>query len=138
MKIKLLDFGYEKQPVRAHYNDAGIDVYARLEQPKIVAANSSTKIPLGFGLELPDGFVAFVCPRSGLSTKGLTCELAPIDSGYRGEIHAIVTNTTNVDKVILNGEKIAQLVVMPCVMIELVKELGQERKAAGFGSTGLH
>jgi len=138
MKIKLLDYGYEKEPVRAHYNDAGIDVYAHLDKPKFIPANSSTKIPLGFGLELPDGFVAFVCPRSGLSSKGLTCELAPIDSGYRGEIHAIVTNTTSSDMSICNGDKIAQLVIMPCVLIELVKELGEERNTAGFGSTGLH
>ena len=47
------------------------------------------RIPLGFGLIIPDGFAGYVFPRSSMAAKGLVCELPPIDSGYRGEIHAI-------------------------------------------------
>ena len=50
------------------------------------------RIPLGFGLIIPDGFAGYVFPRSSMAAKGLVCELPPIDSGYRGEIHAIISN----------------------------------------------
>lgn len=52
------------------------------------------RIPLGFGLIIPDGFAGYVFPRSSMAAKGLVCELPPIDSGYRGEIHAIISNVS--------------------------------------------
>lgn len=141
MKIKIIDFGYEKLPVRAHYNDAGADVYAcphiNSEHYKIrLWPNSTTKVPLGFGVEIPDGYVGFIFPRSGLSSKGISCELSPIDSGYRGEIHAIMTNHTTTDFWIGRGERVGQLVILPVVLADFVTELGEERGAAAFGSTG--
>ncbi|MGN9197798.1 dUTP diphosphatase [Blautia massiliensis (ex Liu et al. 2021)] len=90
MKIKLIDFGLTPghNPLRVHENDAGADVYmpydCTLQPGEIV------KVPLGFGLILPDGYAGFVFPRSSMAEKGLTCELPPIDSRYRGEIHAII------------------------------------------------
>lgn len=90
MKIKLIDFGLTPghNPLRVHENDAGADVYmpydCTLQPGEIV------KVPLGFGLILPDGYAGFVFPRSSMAEKGLTCELPPVDSGYRGEIHAII------------------------------------------------
>lgn len=140
MKIKLIDYGLIKWPERAHYNDAGLDVFACLKETEKIRIwnNSSCKVPLGFGVEIPDGYVGFVCPRSGLSSQGITCELSPIDSGYRGEIHAIITNNTNVDYWIKDGDKIGQLVIIPCVLAELVseEELNNKRGINAFGSTG--
>lgn len=139
MKIKVIDYGYEKLPFRAHDNDAGADVHVCLhggvEMIKL-PPQTSMKIPLGLGLCLPDGYAAFVFPRSGLSSEGLTCELPPIDSGYRGEIHAIVTNCDNKYKTIRNGDRIGQLVVMPVVIADFVTETGEERGTGAFGSTG--
>ena len=138
MLIKIIDFGYKNLPVRAHYNDAGADVYACLNEDEIwLSPHGTIKIPLGFGLEVPDGYMACVFPRSGLSSDGLVCELPPIDSGYRGEIHAIVHNGSNWPKCIKNGDKVGQLVVMPIVIAEFVPELGQNRGEQGFGSTGI-
>ena len=134
MKIKLLDFGYENPPIRAHYNDAGIDVYTT--KTTTVHGHSTSKLPLGFGLEIPNGYMAMVVPRSGMSTKGLVSELAPIDSGYRGEIHAIISNLTPHAQSIPEGTRIAQLVIMPVIMAELSEEIGEERGEQGFGSTG--
>ena len=137
MKIKLIDYGYKNAPMRAHSNDAGADVYSTIEY--VLKAHESKKIPLGLGIRLPDGYVAFVCPRSGLSSKGITCELAPIDSGYTGEIHAIVTNNTNEDFVINCDDRIGQLVVMPVIICDFIDEkevIENERGANGFGSTG--
>lgn len=139
MKIKIIDYGYEKLPTRAHYNDAGADVYTCLydRSPIIIHAHETIKIPLGFGLEVPDGYMACVFPRSGWSSKGIVCELPPIDSGYRGEIHAIVHNGSDDNILIRNGERIGQLVVMPTIIAEFVPELGDQRENKGFGSTGM-
>jgi dUTP pyrophosphatase len=140
MKVKVIDFGYEKLPFRAHDNDAGADVHACLHNGDDVVTlmpHSTTKIPLGLGLCLPDGYAAFVFPRSGLSSKGITCELPPIDSGYRGEIHAIVHNGSSVPFDVKNGDRIGQLVIVPVVVADFVTETGPERGSGAFGSTGI-
>lgn len=143
MKIKVLNFGYESLPKRAHANDAGADVYAHIVGSEdqsgsiTVAPNTTVKIPLGLGLILPDGYAAYVFPRSGLSTKGIVCELPPIDSGYRGEIHAIVTNVGTESFVVHNGDRIGQLVITPVVIADFITEDITERGSNGFGSTGV-
>lgn len=139
MKIQVIDFGYEKLPLRAHDNDAGADVHACFHDKEfaIIWPHETVRVPLGLGLCLPDGYAAFVFPRSGLSSKGITCELPPIDSGYRGEIHAIVHNGSD-DKVrINNGDRVGQLVVVPIVVADFVTEKGEERGTGAFGSTGV-
>lgn len=139
MKVKVIDFGYEKLPLRAHDNDAGADVHVCMhdKHEMVINGHESVKIPLGLGLVLPDGYAAYVFPRSGLASQGLVCELPPIDSGYRGEIHAIVTNCTSSPKLITNGDRIGQLVVMPIVVADFVTERGEERGTGAFGSTGI-
>ena len=88
MKIKLIDFGVpeSRRPFRPHGNDAGADVYMPYDctlQPGEIA-----KVPLGFGIEVPDGYAGFVFPRTSMAIKGLVCELPPVDSGYRDYYHA--------------------------------------------------
>lgn len=138
MKVKVIDFGYEKLPFRAHDNDAGADVHVCFHDKEkyVVAPHQTIKIPLGLGLCLPDGYAAYVFPRSGLSSKGIVCELPPIDSGYREEIHAIVYNGTDKTVFIENGDRIGQLVIMPVVVADFVTETGVERGTGAFGSTG--
>mgnify|MGYP002521285549 FL=1 len=138
MKVKVIDFGYEKLPFRAHYNDAGADVHACLHGTDAwtLMPGATEKIPLGLGLCVPDGYAAYVFPRSGLSSKGITCELPPIDSGYRGEIHAIVHNGSSEPFDINNGDRIGQLVITPVVIADFVTETGDERGTGGYGSTG--
>lgn len=139
MKIKVIDFGYKNLPKRAHDNDAGADVYARIPDEVFqIDPHITVKIPLGIGLELPDGYMACVYPRSGLASKGIVCELPPIDSGYRGEIHVIVHNGSDEPFVVKNGDRIGQLVVTPVVIADFVTEFeSEERGAAAFGSTGV-
>lgn len=138
MKIKVIDFGYEKLPFRAHDNDAGADVHVCFHNKErhVLAQHETLKVPLGLGLCLPDGYVAYVFPRSSLSSKGIVCELPPIDSGYRGEIHAIVHNGSSDDFVIQNGDRIGQLVILPIIVPDFVTETGPERGDGAFGSTG--
>ena len=121
-------------PLRVHENDAGADVYmpydCTLQPGEIV------KIPLGFGLILPDGFAGFVFPRSSMAEKGLTCELPPVDSGYRGEIHAIISNVSNKAQTISKDTRVGQLVITHIIIADFVFDLGKERGTDAFGSSG--
>lgn len=135
MKVKLIDFGYTQAPYRAHENDAGADVYVK--DFTMLYPHKTKKIPLGFGLELPDGYAAYIFPRSGLSSKGIVCELPPIDSGYRGEIHAIVSNLTDEIYTVREGDRIGQLVVMPVVIADFITHDIKERGTGAFASTGV-
>ena len=142
MKIKLIDFGLSNWvkdrgdtylPNRAKYNDAGSDV--RALSHFTIPPYSVYKIPLGFGVQIPDGYMGLLLPRSGLNSKGITVLFSPIDSGYRGELAINVYNTTNEPYEINEGDKIGQLVIIPCVISDFVWELGEERGTNGFGST---
>lgn len=138
MKIKIIDFGYDNLPFRAHANDAGADVFIPSKFNRtLLHPNEIKRIPLGLGLEVPDGYAAFVFPRSGLSSKGITCELPPIDSGYRGEINAIVTNCSSSVVLLEPGQRIGQLVVLPIIIADFITEEIEERGTDGFGSTGI-
>ena len=134
MKIKVIKFKNYKAPSRAHYNDSGADVYS--SEDVILKPHSILSVPLGLGVELPDGYDLVVHCKSGLSSKGIWASNAPIDSGYRGEIHAILYNTTDKDYEIKAGTKVGQLVLRPVVYCDFVEELGDERKFGAFGSTG--
>lgn len=137
MKIKIIDFGYDNLPFRAHANDAGADVFIPNKFTKmIIHPNEVKTIPLGFGLELPDGYAGFIFPRTGWSSKGITCELPPIDSGYKGEINAIVTNGSSSLILLEPGQRIGQLVILPIVIADFITEDIQERGTNAFGSTG--
>lgn len=136
MKIKLIDFGVpeSRRPFRPHGNDAGADVYMPYDctlQPGGIA-----KIPLGFGIEIPDGYAGYIFPRTSMAVKGLVCELPPVDSGYRGEIHAIVSNVGNDAQMLAKDSRIGQLIIMPVVIADFVNDLGGERGKGAFGSTG--
>lgn len=65
-------------------------------------------------------------PKSGMSSRGIVSNIPPIDSGYTGEIHAILTNVTNYDYHIEKGDKIAQLVMIPILLPEFVPEEDME------------
>ena len=135
MKIKLIDFGAKNLPKRGHYNDAGADVYATKDMQ--ISPGQTRKMPLGFGIQLPDGYMAVIHSRSSMAAAGITAQNAPIDSGYRGELHAILTNDDNTNTYkVKKGDRVAQIVVMPIILAEFEKELGEERGEGGFGSTG--
>ena len=146
MKIKLIPFTDNLiMPVRAHYNDAGIDCYAQDNFVLLAKGEGDwieddchiVKVPLGFGLVIPDGYMATIRPRSSMNAKGIVSQIGTIDSGYRGEISAIFINLSDTTKKFSRGDKICQIVVEPVVLAEPVLELGEERGTGGFGSTGL-
>lgn len=134
MKIKLIKFSNFKTPNRAHYNDSGADVFAA--EDVTMWPHEVVKVPTGIGVELSDGYDIVVHCKSGLSSRGIWAANAPVDAGYRGEIHAILCNTSNEKVYIKAGEKVGQLVVRPVIYAEFVDELGSERGDNAFGSTG--
>ena len=136
MKIKVIDFGLRADwlPTRAHANDVGADVFAPAD--RIVEAGCSAAVPLGFGLDLPAGFGAFIYPRSSQSKRGINCGLSPLDPGYTGEMHALIHNCGHEAYHIHAGDRIGQLVVLPVATPDFVYDLGASREAGAFGSTG--
>ena len=70
------------------------------------------------------------------AAKGLVCELPPIDSGYRGEIHAIISNVSSESQILRKDTRIGQLVITPVLIADFVLDLGEARDTGAFGSTG--
>lgn len=134
MKVKLIKFDNFKAPRREHYNDSGADVFSA--EDIAIPSHSVVAVPLGVGTILPDGYDAVIHCKSGLSKRGIWAANAPIDSGYRGEIHAILYNTTTEPFFISAGTKVGQLVVRPVIYVDFVEDLGEERESGAFGSTG--
>lgn len=143
MKLQVTRLSPQAQlPTYAHQGDAGCDLVA-CESATIAPAGGRALVGTGFAMAVPEGYGAFVLPRSGLATKhGVTCANAPglIDSGYRGEVRVSLINHDPVQEYVVNvGDRIAQLVILPVPSLdfELVDELpAATRGADGFGSTG--
>ncbi|MDX2375342.1 dUTP diphosphatase [Microbacterium sp. LRZ72] len=128
-------------PSYALPGDAGADLVAA-EAVRLLPGQRAL-VGTGVRLALPDGYVGFVVPRSGLAARhGITVVNAPgtVDAGYRGEIKVSLLNTDAEQPYdITEGDRIAQLVVMPVARARFVpvEELpGSDRGASGFGSTG--
>lgn len=128
-------------PVYAHPGDAGADLVS--SESLRLEPGARALVGTGVRIALPDGYAAFVVPRSGLSAKhGITIVNAPgtIDAGYRGEIKVALLNTDAHEAYdITAGDRIAQLIVMPVPRVRFlpVDDLPDTaRGEGGFGSTG--
>jgi len=135
MKIKLDKGAF--MPVRAHDTDAGADLRSPIET--VIPASGSRVIDTGVHIQLPHGYVGMLKSKSGLNViHGITSE-GVIDEGYTGPINVKLYNNVDVPYKIERGDKITQLVIMPCeyVDFDLVDDLeDSERGGDGFGSTG--
>jgi dUTP pyrophosphatase len=121
---------------------AGYDLYACLDQPMEIPPHTTAKIGTGLALAIPEGWFGAIFARSGLATKqGLrpaNC-VGVCDSDYRGEYIIAIHNDSGEVRVVSPGDRIAQLVVLPCAAAEFepADELPEtERSDGGFGSTG--
>jgi len=128
-------------PSYAHPGDAGADLYARHDVE--LGPGERAVVPTGVAIALPEGWAAFVHPRSGLAARhGVTVVNAPgtVDAGFRGEIHVILLNTDLRQPVRLaRGDRIAQLVLQRVAQARFteVQDLsGSARGTGGLGSTG--
>lgn len=139
MNIKLLHYG-ANIPTRATRHSAGYDLYAYTDAT--IRPGESEMIGTGVAMEIPDSCVGLVFARSGLACKQgvrpANC-VGVIDSDYRGEIKVCLYNDANQNRFIDQGDRIAQIVIVPYMAPELVvvDELNDtERSDGGFGHTG--
>ena len=127
-------------PAYAHPGDAGADMHAA--EAVTLEPGQRALVGTGVAIALPDGFAAFVHPRSGLAAKhGITIVNAPgtVDAGYRGEIKVNLLNTGAEPHRIEVGDRIAQLIVQRVErvrFIEVERLPGSDRGERGHGSTG--
>jgi dUTP pyrophosphatase len=128
-------------PAYSHPGDAGADL--KSTDAVTLAPGERAVIGTGVSIALPDGYVAFVVPRSGLAAKhGITVVNAPgtVDAGYRGEIKVTLLNTDMSNPyTIAPGDRIAQMIVQPVSRARFVPVdtlPGSLRGDGGFGSTG--
>jgi len=128
-------------PRYAHPGDAGADLVAA--EAVHLAPGERALVPTGVRIALPDGYVGFVVPRSGLAARhGITVVNAPgtVDAGYRGEIKVSLLNTDRTEAYdVAVGDRIAQLIVMPVPRARFVPVQtlpDSTRGDSGFGSTG--
>ncbi|MQA01494.1 MAG: dUTP diphosphatase [Streptosporangiales bacterium] len=128
-------------PGYAHPGDAGADLSTN--EDVTLAPGERANVGTGIAIALPDGYAAFVHPRSGLAARlGVTLVNAPgtVDAGYRGEIRVTLINTDRTESVrFRRGDRIAQLVVQQVerMRVHEVEQLpGSDRGADGHGSTG--
>ncbi|HEX7405723.1 MAG TPA: dUTP diphosphatase [Candidatus Nanopelagicaceae bacterium] len=138
--IKRLDEGIPL-PTYANGGDAGADLVTRIELT--LAPGERALAPTGISIALPDGYAAFVHPRSGLAIKhGVSMVNAPgtVDAGFRGELQVILINHDPKESITFKrGDRVAQLVIQKVEradFIEVSELPGSGRGHGGFGSTG--
>jgi dUTP pyrophosphatase len=140
LPVRRLDPGLPL-PAYAHPGDAGADLRAATEV--VLPPGGRATVGTGIAIAVPDGYAAFVHPRSGLASRhGITLVNAPgtVDAGYRGEVKVVLLNTDLAEPfTVRRGDRIAQLVVQPVTRAQFLDsdELPPTpRGDGGFGSTG--
>jgi dUTP pyrophosphatase len=128
-------------PAYAHPGDAGADL--RAAEEVVLPPGGLAVVRTGLAVAVPDGYAAFVHPRSGLAARhGVTLVNTPgtIDAGYRGEVRVVLINTDPAEPfTVRRGDRIAQLVVQPVArarFLDVAELPGSPRGDGGFGSTG--
>jgi len=125
-------------PTYGTSGSAGLDLYSTID----AHLAHELMISLDIALEIPEGYVGYIVPRSSLTKIGIDCSIGTIDSDYRGNIKVQLINR-NYHKMglffIRKGQRVAQLVIMPLPKVNLVQSdilSDTERDTNGFGSTG--
>jgi dUTP pyrophosphatase len=128
-------------PSQAYPGDAGLDLVSCEEVT--LGPGERAVVPTGIAVSIPVGYAGLVTPRSGLAARhGISVVNGPglIDSGYRGELKAILLNTDGTESfTVERGMRIAQLVVVPVAtarLVEVTELAGSVRGAGGLGSSG--
>ncbi|TBO39735.1 dUTP diphosphatase [Pedobacter kyonggii] len=142
MEIKIINTSEHPLPQYETAHAAGMDLRASITKEMILKPLQRLLVPTGLFIELPIGYEAQIRPRSGLAYKhGISIVNAPgtIDADYRGEIKVLLVNLSDTDFKIVNGDRIAQMVVAKheTVSWQTVEQLGETaRGEGGYGHTG--
>jgi dUTP pyrophosphatase len=140
LKIIPLQETFNK-PSYSHHGDAGLDLFSNKEI--YLLPMERIKVGCGFSIEIPEGYLGAIAPRSGLAYNyGLTVLNAwgVIDSSYRGEVSVILINLGSKEIRLEKNSKIAQLIILPFETVNLVtaQEITMsDRGKNGFGSSGI-
>lgn len=140
LRIKKLDPGIIA-PSYAHPGDAGLDISSA--EDVLLQPGERATVSTGFAMALPEGYAAFVQPRSGLASRsgiGIVNTPGLIDCHYRGEVKVILVNLGREPFQVKRGDRIAQMVIqkVESARVVVVDELDETaRGEGGFGSTGL-
>ena len=132
----IIDNGAFK-PEFAHKTDAGADLRSPVEA--VVPAHGSVVIDTGVHVEIPEGYTIFLKSKSGLNVKHNLIGEGVLDALYTGSVRVKLYNLGDTDYQILRGDKIIQMVILPCAYCEFTqvdKFSETERGDGGFGSTG--
>jgi dUTP pyrophosphatase len=128
----------ESIPQYAHAGDAGADITA--SEKIAIPPRERALVSTGVRLEIPEGCVGLIWPRSGLAVKkGIDCGAGVIDSHYRGEVKILLFNHSDTEFQVEPGDRIAQILIQKVKRVEFLPadQLNETaRKDAGFGSTG--
>lgn len=125
-------------PTRSHTHDAGLDLYASHDVS--YKPNDIIRVPTGVAIAIDVGFVGLLRDRSSVGSKALKVTAGVIDTGYTGEVDVVLLNLSGQHGCIKAGSRIAQLLVMPIALPEVVEVetfTPSERGDKGFGSSGL-
>ena len=146
LKVKILDARIGKEfplPQYATAGSAGLDLRACLDKPLVLEPGRAELLPTGLAIHVEDpGLAAVVLPRSGLGHKhGIVLGnlVGLIDSDYQGQLMVSVWNRGREPFTVQPGERVAQLIIVPVVQVnlEVVEDFeASARGAGGFGSSG--
>lgn len=135
MKIRLIKFREDvKSPVRKHYSDTGADIY--MPDAGEIGPFETIVIPLGFGIEVPNGHSARLQVRTSVARQGLFINGCAIDAGYVGEISMILHNVSSKSFSWNKGDRLGYIEVYPTQYPDFVENLEKGRGDGAFGSTG--
>jgi len=126
-----------QRPTRATEGAAGLDLYA--DETVTIPEYHRAWVSTGIAVAIAPGYCGLVWPRSGLAGNGLDTSAGVIDCDYRGELKVLLCNGSHERKTVNQGDRIAQLLIMPVLMPTMVEVDAlppAERGANGFGSTG--
>ncbi|KQM72547.1 deoxyuridine 5'-triphosphate nucleotidohydrolase [Pedobacter sp. Leaf216] len=142
MEIKIINKSEHALPQYETAHAAGMDLRASITEEIVLKPLQRLLVPTGLFIELPIGYEAQIRPRSGLAYKhgiGIVNSPGTIDADYRGEIKVLLVNLSDTDFKILNGDRIAQMVVAKheTVSWQTVAALGETARGdGGYGHTG--
>lgn len=136
INIKKIENG--KLPEYKTSGASGADCFSRIMWQ--IHPREIMTIPLGFAVEIPEGYEMQIRPRSGLTKKGILIQFGTIDSDYRGEVGATLINNSDDEFMVEVGMRICQAVIVPVEKAswqEVEKLSNTKRGEKGFGSTGI-
>lgn len=140
MKVLIKKISPEARvPVYNHQGDAGFDLFACTGLT--INPGETVPVPTGIQMAIPAGYVGLIWDKSGIALRGIHRLAGVVDASYRGEVKVVLTNLGKEPFTVNSGMKIAQMLIQPVQVVDLVEvdSLDQtSRGKGGFGSTGLY